>query len=101
MQCLNCGREVEFNGNVCPWCGAQKLQSQSIHMFINIYGIPLGLPGGFIGDRMNGEYGMVVGGLLGAIIGVILGYRTGYMSFPREHWLKMLVVRIAHLEIVL
>lgn len=31
MLCLICGREVEFNGNVCPWCGTQKVQSQVTH----------------------------------------------------------------------
>lgn len=77
MLCQNCGRQVEFIGNVCPWCGVQKIQSQSIHMFIYIYGIPLGLLGGFIGNKVNDEYGMIVGALIGLVVGVALGYRTG------------------------
>ncbi len=77
MLCQNCGREVEFIGNVCPWCGVQKLQSQSIHIFIYIYGIPLGLLGAFIGDKVNPEMGMVVGALIGMVVGVILGYSRG------------------------
>lgn len=77
MLCQNCGRQVEFIGNVCPWCGAQKLQSQSILLFANIFGIGLGLLGGFIGDKVNDEYGMVVGALIGLVVGVALGYRTG------------------------
>lgn len=77
MLCQNCGRQVEFIGNVCPWCGAQKLQSQSIHLFVNIFGIGLGLLGGFIGYKVNAEMGMIVGGLIGMVVGVALGYKTG------------------------
>lgn len=31
MLCLNCGKEIPVIGNVCPWCGAQKVQSQVTH----------------------------------------------------------------------
>ena len=38
MLCQNYGRQVEFVGNVCPWCGAQKLQSQTIQIFFYVRG---------------------------------------------------------------
>ena len=77
MLCQNCGRQVEFIGNVCAWCGAPKIQSQSIHLFANIFGIGLGLLGGFIGSKVNEEYGMIVGALIGLVVGVLLGYNKG------------------------
>lgn len=35
MLCMKCGREVEPNGNVCPWRGAQKAKAQTMNIYMN------------------------------------------------------------------
>ena len=73
MLCQNCGRQVEFVGNVCPWCGAKKQQSQATLIFFWIGGI-IGLCiGGFIGHQMEPEAGAFIGGVIGGIIGGVIG----------------------------
>ena len=77
MLCQNCGRQVEFIGNVCPWCGAPKLQSQTIQIFFYIWGF-IGLcVGGGIGYLAVGDEGAFVGGVIGGIVGGVVGYFKG------------------------
>ena len=77
MLCQNCGRQVEFVGNVCAWCGAPKMQSQSIHLYSQIFGIALGFLGVFIGNKVDPEIGWLVGGLIGVVVGALLGIKAG------------------------
>lgn len=77
MLCLNCGRDVEFNGNVCPWCGAQKAQSQLTHIFCYFWGFLGAGVGGFIGYQMDPEVGWLIGGGIGMVIGIIIGLNKG------------------------
>ena len=77
MLCQNYGRQVEFVGNVCPWCGAQKLQSQTIQIFFYVWGF-IGLcVGGGIGYLAVGDEGAFVGGLIGGVIGIVIGIFKG------------------------
>ena len=73
MLCLNCGRQVEFVGNVCPWCGAQKLQSQNLHITTLFWG----LLGTFLGAGIGWEFNNVVGAVIGGIIGMVGGTALG------------------------
>jgi DNA-directed RNA polymerase subunit RPC12/RpoP len=77
MLCLNCGREVEFNGNVCPWCGAQKVQSQLTHIYAYFWGILGAGLGAFIGYQMDPEFGWFVGGGIGMVGGIVIGLAKG------------------------
>ena len=77
MLCLNCGREVEFNGNVCPWCGAQKVQSQVTHIYSYFWGFLGAGVGGFIGYQMEPEVGWLIGGGIGLVVGVVFGFSKG------------------------
>lgn len=77
MLCLNCGREVEFNGNVCPWCGAQKVQSQVTHIYSYFWGFLGAGVGGFIGFQMNADVGWLIGGGIGLVVGVVFGFSKG------------------------
>ena len=84
MLCQNCGRQVEFVGNVCPWCGAQKLQSQTIHIFLYIGGF-IGLCiGGRAGYVVSGDDGVFVGALIGGIIGGVLGLFKGSAALKQQ-----------------
>lgn len=77
MLCQNCGREVEFNGNVCPWCGAQKVQSQVTHIYSYFWGFLGAGGGGFIGYQINPEVGWLIGGGIGLVVGVVFGFSKG------------------------
>lgn len=77
MLCLNCGREIEFNGNVCPWCGAPKMQSQRVSIFSLLYGLGGAFIGVGLGVTVNEEFGWLIGGFIGMVIGVIAGYSKG------------------------
>jgi hypothetical protein len=61
MICSGCGKKIPFNGKVCPYCLRDKSSDQTYH----VWGMVLGLAGGFIGYEVYG--------LLGAIIGLVVG----------------------------
>lgn len=77
MLCQNCGRNVEFIGNVCPWCGAQKMQSQLTHMYSYFWGFLGAGVCGYIGYTVNPEAGWLIGGGFGLVLGVIIGFAKG------------------------
>ena len=84
MLCQNCGRQVEFVGNVCAWCGAPKMQSQAAHFYFYIWGF-LGLClGGFIGNLVEPEAGAFFGALIGGIILGVIGYNKGSNAFNQN-----------------
>ena len=84
MLCQNCGRQVEFVGNVCPWCGAQKMRSQAAHIYFYIWGfIGVGI-GGFIGYHTGEDAGGFVGALVGGVILGVIGYIKGANAFNQQ-----------------
>lgn len=65
MDCSNCGKDIPYDGRVCPWCHAEKSadkDSYSLSMFFGIVG--------FIVGRVTHDVGS---GVIGMVIGVILG----------------------------
>lgn len=70
MLCSNCGKDIPFNGNVCPYCHADKSGDQ----MITTLGVIGGAIGGFIGYSVNGVGGAIVGFFVGAIPLMILGF---------------------------
>ena len=83
MLCQNCGRQVEFVGNVCPWCGAQKMRSQAAHICFYIWGfIGVGIGGG-IGYLTVGDEGGFIGGVIGGVVLGVAGYAKGLNAFDR------------------
>lgn len=83
MLCLNCGRQVEFVGNVCPWCGAQKMRPQAAHICFYMWGfIGVGIGGG-IGCLVAGDEGGFIGGAIGGVILGVVGYVKGLNAFDR------------------
>ena len=83
MLCQNCGRQVEFVGNVCPWCGAPKLQSQTIQIFFYIWGFIGMCVGAGIGYLTIGDEGAYIGGLIGEVIAVVIGIIKGSAANKR------------------
>jgi len=69
MLCSNCGKNIPFTGNVCPYCHKDKTKDQNIQV-LGVLGGLVGLaPGWFIGGAA-----VVVVPLLGMIAGIGLGY---------------------------
>lgn len=91
MICSNCGKDIPFTGEVCPYCQRDKSSDQE-QWAIAMVGAALG---GAIGYMVNGIIGVVVGFVIGTGIGVVIGrlvaLRNGSSSKPPE-------VRIASLE---
>jgi hypothetical protein len=65
MRCSNCGKDVPFNGNVCPWCNNDKTADKQTQ----ILGFFFGLVGGALGWLIHG-FGVA---LIGIVIGVLVG----------------------------
>lgn len=61
MICSNCGKDVPFGGNVCPYCGAEKSGDQATYVLAVIGGVI----GGVIGFVSYKAPGAVIGFLVG------------------------------------
>lgn len=66
MHCSNCGKDIPFNGNVCPYCHADKSKDKEIHMTF----LAGAFAGGLIGWKVAGEdfIGAMIGGFIGGIV---------------------------------
>jgi hypothetical protein len=67
MQCANCGKDIPFNGNVCPWCHTGKSrdkQRTAITYCVAVIGMG-------IGYLVNGTCGVVAGAFIGGIVGAV------------------------------
>ncbi|CAM3399193.1 hypothetical protein BST27_29225 [Mycobacterium intermedium] len=65
MRCSNCGKDIPFSGNVCPWCNADKSGDQTNQVFMILFGL------------IGGGLGYAVGGPVGGFIGVLIGGFVG------------------------
>jgi len=73
MLCQNCGKQVEFVGNVCPWCHTPKVKSQVIHVYAYIGGLLGGVLGAGAGYVIShGDFSM-----FGCLLGMCAGIFTG------------------------
>ena len=84
MQCSNCGKNVEFAGNICPYCGTPKIQDQRINIFAYLYGFGGAAIGAGLGLGVNEEVGWLVGGFIGMIIGTFAGILKGSAPFAQN-----------------
>lgn len=69
MTCSNCGKEISFVGNVCPYCHVDKTGDQVTQMTATVGGIGLAIGGG----ALLGLWGAVGGFGVGIALGIALG----------------------------
>ena len=73
MRCSNCGKDVPFIGNVCPYCHADKSKDQARETIIALYvGVPL-IAGMFL---VGFKAGLIMGGI-GGVVALIVIIRKG------------------------
>ena len=70
MQCSNCGKSIPFNGNVCPYCHADKSGDQG--MVIIAMAVAIVCMG--IGYLAGGPCGFFAGAIIGGLIGGVVGF---------------------------
>ena len=90
MLCQNCGKEIPFVGQVCPWCHTNKAESQRTFLLVYVYGFVGMILGAVLGAASgigtaidkgflegDGEVGWLIGGVVGGftlgVIGGIIG----------------------------
>src|SRR5688572_32856015 len=61
MRCVNCGKDIPFSGNVCPYCHVDNTKSQTAQILGAVFGLGLG------------GLGYVLAGLWGALVGFGVG----------------------------
>jgi hypothetical protein len=64
--CPACGMKVPLQGEVCPYCKAEKPAVAAIAPEVVVFGV--------FGMLIGMYFGGVVGGLFLAIVGVVVGY---------------------------
>ena len=69
MRCSGCGKDIPFDGKVCPHCQRDKSGDQTAHVLMVI--VIVACAG--VGYLVNGFVGALVGAVIGAIGGGILG----------------------------
>ena len=77
MRCSNCGKEVAYTGQICPYCKANKQGDQLTTGLLYIYGYGGGFVGAVVGYLVYGFLGGLGGLVLGCIIGGIAGASKG------------------------
>ena len=81
MHCSGCGKNVPFNGVVCPYCHRDKSNDKNK----KVISVLFGFIGALIGIGVNGFVGMFVGLVIGVIIGSIVGLaKLGTKTIPPE-----------------
>jgi glutaredoxin len=79
MQCSNCGKQIPFEGKVCPYCHADKSTDQREFGLNALFWWCIFL-GCLFGFGVNSSFiGLFIGGLVGAIAGAAI-----YLYFERK-----------------
>jgi hypothetical protein len=68
MRCSGCGKDIPFEGRVCPYCQRDKSQDQAFTVVAFI----LGLIGGAVGYFIFGFWGALGGFFLGVIVAAVV-----------------------------
>jgi cytochrome c biogenesis protein CcdA len=69
MRCSNCGKNIPFKGNICPYCNCDKSKDQFLHLL----GITGGILVGFLSFLVSSPCtGPLIGLIIGAAVYVIL-----------------------------
>jgi hypothetical protein len=71
MLCSNCGKDIPFTGDVCPYCKTDKSKDQRIHAFAMLFAISGCLIGYFFGGFFKSILAGVVFGIIGMIIAMV------------------------------
>ena len=74
MLCTNCGKNIPFAGNVCPYCHADKSEDKKKHArTLNYVGAVVigGMAGVLVGFMISGP-AICVGAILGPVLCVTL-----------------------------
>lgn len=66
MLCSGCGKDIPFNGTVCPYCQRDKSKDQQYTVWAFILGLGLG----WLGYKLLGVWG----GIGGFVVGCIAAY---------------------------
>lgn len=73
MLCSGCGKDIPFNGSVCPHCQRDKSGDQTFQVFA------------IIGMLIGGAVGYAIGGILWALGGGFLGALfMGAFAMPKK-----------------
>lgn len=70
VKCANCGKNVPFEGDVCPWCKADKSAQKIIKVFGLAGALLVGLA---VGAMSSGFLPAFIGGIVGAVVGTVIG----------------------------
>lgn len=70
MLCSNCGKDIPFVGNVCPYCHHNKSGDKQLTAWTVFFSIV----GAGIGIYLYGCVGLIVGFIAGGIVGAICGF---------------------------
>jgi hypothetical protein len=77
MICSNCGKDIPFNGQVCPHCKVNKQGDQAVNTLMQAGGCIGAIAGGFIGNLFGGFGGMLIGGFAGMILVMVIAMGEG------------------------
>lgn len=69
MICSECGKDIPFAGQVCPYCHREKRADQNGQA----PALVLGLAGAVLGYFIGEDWGVIVGLVVGAIVGFKIG----------------------------
>ncbi len=67
MRCSGCGKDIPFNGKVCPYCQRDKSKDQQYTVWAFILGLGLG----YLGYKVFGVWGAIVGFVVGCVIAFV------------------------------
>ena len=77
MICSNCGKDIPFNGQVCPHCKVNKQGDQAVNTLMQTGGCVGAIVGGIIGNLIGSFGGMMIGGFAGMILAMIVAMGEG------------------------
>ena len=69
MRCSNCGKNIPFKGNVCPYCHCDKSRDQFFQILELAGGILAGILSFFVSSPCTGPF---IGLIIGACVFVLL-----------------------------
>lgn len=80
MRCSGCGKEIPFEGTVCPFCNRDKSNDKKRYELAIVWCIGLG----FVGGYLFGGWGLIIGVFVGYGLAVAQS-GTGITTPPEVH----------------
>lgn len=75
MDCTNCGKDIPFWGDVCPWCHADKSEDKRRYLYAVVGATTVGVVCLFSMGFLWALGGALVGGFCGGAVAIILTNR--------------------------